>query len=83
MNVHPAVAIGTVLMGGILIGPIGAVLALPATGVVQGLISASAQRYDVIKTELTVEPRRRRSSFLPWRRRGKVDQETDAPSDEG
>jgi predicted PurR-regulated permease PerM len=83
MNVHPAIAIGTVLMGGILIGPIGAVLALPATGVVQALISASAQRYDVITTDLTTEPHRRRSGLLRWRRRrGTPHQDTDTDTPE-
>jgi predicted PurR-regulated permease PerM len=64
MNVHPALAIGTVFVGAAIVGPIGAVLALPATGVIQALIQASAQRYEVIGgklTEVTSPPRARRS----------------------
>ncbi len=56
MQVHPALAIGTVFVGGALLGPIGAVLALPATGVLQALVSASAQRYEVIDGHLTEVP---------------------------
>jgi predicted PurR-regulated permease PerM len=60
MNVHPALAIGTVFVGAALVGPIGAVLALPATGVIQALISAYAQRYEVIDANLTEMPERER-----------------------
>ena len=37
MEVHPALAIGTVFAGGLLLGGVGAVLALPATAVIQSL----------------------------------------------
>jgi predicted PurR-regulated permease PerM len=52
MNVHPALAIGTVF-----IGPIGAIMALPATAVIQAVVSAYGQRYEVIPTSLTEEPK--------------------------
>ncbi len=70
MQVHPALAIGTVFVGGALLGPIGAVLALPATGVIQALVSASAQRYEVIDGHLTdvPEPPRRPSLVERLRR---------------
>ncbi len=71
MQVHPALAIGTVFVGGALIGPIGAVLALPATGVIQALVSASAQRYEVIDAHLTDVPSpeaRPRLLVRLWRR---------------
>jgi predicted PurR-regulated permease PerM len=35
-------------MGSLLLGPIGVILALPTTGIVQALISESRKRHDVI-----------------------------------
>ena len=66
MNVHPALAIGTVFVGAAIVGPIGAVLALPATGVIQALIQATAQRYDVVDGRLTqvTESARNQRSFI-------------------
>jgi predicted PurR-regulated permease PerM len=70
MDVHPAIAIGTVFVGAALIGPIGAVLALPATAVIQGVVSAYGQRYEVIETDLTKEHQPRGSRrVLRLRRR--------------
>lgn len=66
MDVHPAVAIGTVFAGGLLLGGVGAVLALPATAVVQAVISASTEKQTVVEAPLTEElpPRRPRFSGL-------------------
>jgi predicted PurR-regulated permease PerM len=60
MELHPAVAFGTVIAGAALIGPVGAVLALPAAAVGQAFISTYVQRHDVVESALTGEPRRRR-----------------------
>ena len=60
MELHPAVAFGTVIAGAALIGPVGAVLALPAAAVGQAFISTYVQRHDVVESALTREPRRRR-----------------------
>ena len=60
MELHPAVAFGTVIAGAALIGPVGAVLALPAAAVGQAFVSTYIQRHDVVESELTHEPRRRR-----------------------
>jgi predicted PurR-regulated permease PerM len=56
MDVHPALAIGTVFAGGLLLGGVGAVLALPATAVIQAVISQRAPKQDVIEVPLTQDP---------------------------
>ena len=64
MELHPAVAFGTVIAGTALIGPIGAVLALPAAAVIQAVFSAVIERHEVVESELTAEPNRRPSSSV-------------------
>ena len=44
MALHPAVAFGAVIAGGAIMGPIGALLALPAAASVQALVSAYLHR---------------------------------------
>jgi predicted PurR-regulated permease PerM len=55
MDVHPALAIGTVFAGGLLFGGIGALLALPATAIIQAFISAHTVEQEVIEAPLTEE----------------------------
>ncbi len=69
MEVHPAVAFGSALAGAALLGPVGAVLALPAAAMITAIVSATGIRHDVIASHLTAldEPRssrrrRRRST---------------------
>ncbi|HEX6312244.1 MAG TPA: AI-2E family transporter [Acidimicrobiia bacterium] len=64
MEMHPAVAFGTVIAGAALIGPLGAVLALPAAAVGQAFVSTYVQRHEVVESALTREPRRRRRPLL-------------------
>lgn len=47
MQVHPAVAFGAVVAGTALLGPVGALLALPVSATLQGFISTYASRYNV------------------------------------
>lgn len=56
MDVHPALAIGTVFAGALLFGAVGALLALPATAIIQALISAHTVEQEVIEDRLTAEP---------------------------
>lgn len=53
MNIHPAVAFGAVIAGASLIGPVGALLALPVAAIVQAFLSAYLQRHEVVTSELT------------------------------
>ncbi len=58
MNVHPALAIGTVFAGGLLLGGVGAILALPATAVIQAVISGYTTEREIIDAPLLQEPER-------------------------
>jgi predicted PurR-regulated permease PerM len=48
MDVHPAIAFLSVVIGGSLLGAVGALLALPATAVVQALLSTYVRRHELI-----------------------------------
>ncbi len=48
MEIHPAVSIGAIIIGSALLGPIGVILALPMTGIVQALISETRRHHAVI-----------------------------------
>jgi predicted PurR-regulated permease PerM len=69
MELHPAIAFGAALAGLALLGPAGAVLALPTAAMAQALISEWGARHDVIDSPLTAvsEPR---SVVRRVRRRG-------------
>jgi predicted PurR-regulated permease PerM len=58
MDVHPALAIGTVFAGGLLLGGAGAILALPATAVIQAVISSYTTEREIIDAPLLDEPAR-------------------------
>ena len=53
MDLHPAVAFGSAIVGGTLLGPMGAIMALPAAGVVQAFVSTILQRHEVVDSHLT------------------------------
>jgi predicted PurR-regulated permease PerM len=67
LALHPAVAFGTVLAGAALLGPVGALLALPFAAVIQALISTAGERHEVVERRLTREPRRTRSAHRAFR----------------
>ena len=48
MEIHPAVSIGAIIIGSTLLGPIGVILALPMTGIIQALISETRRQHEVI-----------------------------------
>lgn len=52
MEIHPAVAFGAAIAGGNIIGPIGALLALPAAAIIQAFISSFLSRHDLVEGEL-------------------------------
>jgi predicted PurR-regulated permease PerM len=55
MSLHPAVAFASVIAGAALLGPIGALLALPAAAVLQAFASTFGERHEVVESELTAE----------------------------
>lgn len=52
MDLHPAIALGSVLVGGALLGFTGVLLAMPAAATIQGFASAYVHRYDLIEHDL-------------------------------
>jgi predicted PurR-regulated permease PerM len=60
MDLHPAVAFGSALAGAAVLGPVGAVLAIPGAAMVQALVSDSGIRHTVIDNDLLVIPQRQR-----------------------
>src|SRR5690606_9946910 len=53
MDLHPAVAFGTVMVGAALFGPVGALIALPAAAVIQAIASTYLERHDVQDTYMS------------------------------
>lgn len=47
VEVHPAVAFGSVIAGAALLGAVGAVIAIPAAATLQGFVSTYVKRYEV------------------------------------
>lgn len=56
MEIHPAISVAAIIIGGTLLGGIGVVLALPAAGIIQALIGESRKSYDVILDESEAVP---------------------------
>jgi len=55
MEIHPAVAFGAAIVGASVIGPVGALLALPAAAIIQAFVSSYINRYDVVAEDLQSE----------------------------
>jgi len=52
MAIHPAVAFGVAIAGANIIGPIGALLALPAAAIIQAFVSTYLERHEVVEHEM-------------------------------
>lgn len=52
MELHAALAFGSALVGGAVLGPVGAILGLPAAAMIQGIMSAGGARHEVIDDPL-------------------------------
>jgi predicted PurR-regulated permease PerM len=65
MELHPALAFGSAIAGGAVLGAVGAILALPAVAMIQALMSNAGPRFEVVDTDLTKLPPKR-----PDRQRG-------------
>jgi predicted PurR-regulated permease PerM len=53
MELHPALAFGAAIAGAAVLGPVGAVLALPGAAMIQAISSEWGIRHDVIESPLT------------------------------
>ncbi len=67
LSLHPAIAFAGVIIGAALIGPVGALLALPAAAVIQALIASFGDRHDVIDSDLLAEPTPRPAEHRSFR----------------
>lgn len=52
MNIHPAVAFGTVIVGASLLGVVGTLLAVPVAATVQAFVSTYIRRHELIDSDL-------------------------------
>jgi predicted PurR-regulated permease PerM len=69
MDLHPAVAFGSAIAGGAVLGGVGAILAIPGAAMVQALLSQTGKRHEVIDSTLTVvKPKLRRQQRRAARR---------------
>ncbi|MEO8265059.1 MAG: AI-2E family transporter [Ilumatobacteraceae bacterium] len=69
MDLHPAIAFGSAIAGGAVLGAVGAVLAIPAAAMAQAVISNTGERHEVIDSHLTTTlPRKRVSRKSRMRR---------------
>ncbi len=53
MDLHPAIAFGSAVAGGAVLGAVGAVLAIPAAAMAQAVLSNVGERHEVIDNQLT------------------------------
>ncbi len=74
MQLHPAVAFGSVIVGVTLIGPVGALLALPLTATVQAFVSSYVTRHQLVESDLLLDPMSKRQAA---RAEAELDDSTD------
>ncbi|WP_327658554.1 AI-2E family transporter [Streptomyces sp. NBC_00483] len=76
VDIHPAVAFGSVIAGTALLGAVGALISIPAVATLQAFLGAYVKRYDVTD-DPRVHGHRRRGSSL-WVRMRRVVKEPDS-----
>jgi predicted PurR-regulated permease PerM len=82
LDIHPGVAFGGVIAGAAILGPVGALLALPAAATLQAFVSTYVQRHEVVESELTKRPRARIDLLRPLRYLRRTPPEGVEPDDE-
>ncbi|MFI1579444.1 AI-2E family transporter [Embleya sp. NPDC020630] len=74
VEIHPAVAFGSVIAGAALLGAVGALIAIPVTATAQAFVGSYLHRYEVPEHHLTPDetrpPRRPGRLSRLWRRSG-------------
>ncbi|WP_433524560.1 AI-2E family transporter [Nocardia pseudovaccinii] len=68
LDMHPAVAFGAVIAGAAILGPTGALLAIPVTATVQAFAGAYIRRYEVETDSDTEKPERPPKKQRKWTR---------------
>jgi predicted PurR-regulated permease PerM len=71
VNIHPAVALGSVVVGAALFGPLGALVSIPVVAAVEAVIDTYGHRYELVEAQSvpveTAPAVRRRWGWLPRR----------------
>lgn len=65
MELHAALAFGSALVGGAVLGPIGAILGLPAAAMIQGIMAAEGERHEVIDDPLVKVTEKKKRTKKP------------------
>lgn len=65
VDIHPAVAFGSVIAGTALLGAVGALIAIPAVATLQSFLGAYVKRYELTRDAESSTSRRRRRVRLP------------------
>jgi predicted PurR-regulated permease PerM len=81
MQLHPAVAFGSVIVGVTLIGPVGALLALPLTATVQAFVSSYVQRHELVESDLLLDPMSKRQAARQEAEEAEGDEEAEEYED--
>ena len=58
MELHPAIAFGSVIAGASILGAVGALLALPVSATLQAFVSSSLSYHEVVESDLTRQDHR-------------------------
>ncbi|MET9482623.1 AI-2E family transporter [Streptomyces sp. NPDC006638] len=72
VDIHPAVAFGSVIAGTALLGAVGALIAIPAIATLQAFLGAYVKRYAVMDDPRVHGTRPRGGSVLGWARRRRL-----------
>ena len=87
MQLHPAVAFGTVIAGASILGGIGALLALPAAAIIQAIGSTYMRRHEVVRSELLDEtdegPAEETKRAVRWRFWNRAREAVSTPPQDG
>ena len=86
MDVHPAVALGSVIAGAALFGPIGALIGIPIAAVALAIIDTFSKRHELVPELASLEPTEATDELAETIGRradgGLADPATNAPTDE-
>lgn len=82
VDIHPAVAFGSVVAGAALLGAVGALIAIPATATLQAFLSAYVRRYEVDERAHDDRSRRRRGPARTARMRAALHRRPGGPPGE-
>jgi predicted PurR-regulated permease PerM len=81
MEIHVALAFGAVIAGAAVLGPVGALLSLPAAATIQAFVSTYVRRHEVAEDVLAASRTRRGLEGVPVRTRRRSDGAPAGPSD--